>query len=259
MKKSAHYFPMCFLILLSLYAAQALAFVDPPTFAPIAPNSTQPIVVSVRHGICDALGIVPSPGGRPARIEYSNDTIDVYTPGFTNPSGACNIPIGTKQFSVAARPAGTYQVRIWMLDDFAFPVPDTILVSQATLNVTQGAVLLTPVPLMGISGSAVLIALILIGMVCVTGVKRLTLFSIVLLLSPAAFAQSNEKSLLVLLSAAPGAPAPIDLVEPVNFSGGYLGVLSAGFIAENPTRAFYLLPRSAARCSVSMQMWAVKN
>ena len=253
MKKSARYFLKFIFIAFCLYSAQALAFVDPPTFAPLAPNSVQAILVSVRYGICDGIGQIPGPGERPPRIEYFSGVIDIYTPGSTSPSGACNVPIATVSFNVAPRPAGDYQVRIWMLDDLAFPVPATILVSQASLTVIQGAETMTPVSVVGIGGSAILIALILASMMCVVGIKRAAFLSIVLAVSSTGFAQTNEKTLPVLLSAAPGAPAPIDLVEPVNFSGGYLGVLSPGFVAENPTRAFYLLPKLAMRCSVSMQ------
>ena len=259
MKKSAHYFLMCFLILLSLYAAPAFAFVDPPTFAPVAPNSAQPIVVSVRSGNCHGLGF-GIPGGRPLRIEYSESAIDIFSPGLINPSGACNFSIETTQFNVVARPPGNYQVRIWILDELvAPPDPDTVLVSEATLTVTQGVLFLTPVPSISIGGALTLITLLFFVTFYMKGAKSSMLFTVAYLASPAAFAQSNEKALLVLPSAAPGAPAPIDLVEPVNFSGGYLAVLSPGFVAENPTRAFYLLPRRAARSSVSIQRVPVRN
>ncbi len=125
-----------------------------------------------------------------------------------------------------------------MLNDLAFPVPATTLVSQATLTVTQGQALLTPVPTIGISASLILVALVLLVILRINRTKRLTIFSVTLFVSSAGFAQSNEKALLVLLSAAPGALASISLVQPVSFSGGYLGALSPGFVAENPTRAF---------------------
>ena len=187
MKKTTRYFQTLFAILLSLYVAKAFAFVDPPTFAPIAPNSTQPIVVSVRSGVCNGLGF-GIPGGRPLRIEYFPEAINIFSPGVIAFSGACNIPIQITQFNVPPRPAGVYQVRIWIMDDLAPPDLATVLVSEATLTVSQGTGTLTPVPLMGIGSSAVLIMLIFMGIVCVTSDKRLTLFSIFLFINAAAFA-----------------------------------------------------------------------
>ncbi len=243
MKKSDNFFLKFIFMAFCFYSAQALAFVDPPTFAPIAPNSAQSIVASVRSGICHGLGF-EIPGGRPLRIEYSDAAIDIFSPGLVNPSGFCNLPIATNQFNITPRPAGNYQVRIWILNDLAGTTfPNTVLGSQAVLTVSQGTPsLLASVPSIGI-GSAVLLIALIFAIACF-GAKRFTLFSIAIV-SSTGFAQSNEKTLLVLLSSAPGAPAPIALVEPINFSGGYLGVLSAGFVAENPTRAFYLLPRRA--------------
>ncbi|PIV36966.1 MAG: hypothetical protein COS34_00490 [Lysobacterales bacterium CG02_land_8_20_14_3_00_62_12] len=57
--------------LLALAVPNAQAFVDPPTFVPVAPNSAQPITVSVTTGICHGFiggGVAGIP---PIRIERS--------------------------------------------------------------------------------------------------------------------------------------------------------------------------------------------
>ena len=253
MKKTTRYFQTLFAILLSLYVAKAFAFVDPPTFAPIAPNSTQPIVVSVRSGICHGFGVAPGPGIPLERIEFLPGIVDIYAPGIIAFAGACNLDISTHQFNVPAIPAGNYQVRIWLIDIDIF-TNTVLLASSAPLVVAQGPTIQTlAVPTLGVVGCIILVLLVFLITLLNIQLKRAVSFTIFLLCSSSIFAQSNEKVLPVLLSAAPGAPAPIDLVEPVSFSGGYLGVLSAGFVAENPIRACYLLPKPATRCSVSMQ------
>ena len=161
MKKSASYFQRLFAGFLSLYAGLAFAFVDPPTFVPMAPNSAQPIVVSVRSGICHAF-VIPRPSDPPLRVEKSPGIIDIFAPGIINPDGFCNIPILTAPLaSLSAQPAGNYQVRVWIMDVGGFF--GTVLVTSAPLTVTQGPVIqISPVPTLGFTACLILVSAILL-------------------------------------------------------------------------------------------------
>ncbi len=106
-----------FLVALMLLFASSTtqAFVDPPTFNPVAPNSAQAISVLVRTGLCHGF-IVPEPGEPITRIERSPGIVDIYSPGIIQIQPLCNAPIFTNTFQIGALPAGSYQVRIWIID-----------------------------------------------------------------------------------------------------------------------------------------------
>ena len=88
-------------------------------------------------------------------------------------------------------------------------------------------------------------------------VHRRSMFLMAAMLGSAtASAQSEEKSLLVLLSTSPNASWPIELVAPIDFSAGCLGALTAGLIAENPERAYFLLSR---RATGDFSSWLAAN
>jgi len=225
--------------LLALAVPNAQAFVDPPTFVPVAPNSAQPITTLVRLGVCHGF-IAPGPGEPTLRIEQSPGIVDIIAPGLIAFDGFCIWPIATATFAVNALPSGDYQVRIWIIDA-SFNFLQTTLVATSPLTVTQGP-LPQAIPSLG-GGAKILLSLTIFFAAWrfYLARRRALLLVAALLGSATASAQSAEKALLVLLAAGPNAPTPVMLVEPVSFSSGYLGALSSGFTAEDPIRAFYLL------------------
>ncbi|PIV36962.1 MAG: hypothetical protein COS34_00470, partial [Lysobacterales bacterium CG02_land_8_20_14_3_00_62_12] len=231
-------------LLLVLALPTAQAFVDPPTFVPVAPNSAQPITVSVRRGVCHAFiggGVAGIP---PMRIEYSPGIVDVIAPGIIAFDGFCNLPIATNPFAIGALAPGDYLIRIWIID-LSFDFQQTTLVANAPLTVTQGPQT-QAIPTFGTGAKILLVSLILLAAWRFGSARRRVVLLLAALLgSTTASAQSTDKALLVLLAAGPTAPTPQMLVEPVNFSSGYLGVISPGFTAEDPIRAFYLLQQRA--------------
>ncbi len=229
-------------LILSL-ATPAFAFVDPPTFEPAAPNSAQPIRVLVYNGFCHGF-LAPGEGIPPMRIERSPGVVDVIVPGLITFEPFCNGPPTTTFFDIGSLPAGEYEVRIWIID-VVTGFEETTQVASAPLTVTQGPAA-RPIPTIGTLASIVLVlSVFLIAWRMLGGRRRSMLAMVALLGNAAVSAQSNEKILLVLLSASPGAPTPQMMAEPVEYSAGYLGALSSGFTAENPSRAYYLLPRRA--------------
>ncbi len=241
-------------LLVLLMATPAMAFVDPPTFEPAAPNSAQPITVLVRNGLCHGF-LAPGPGIPPMRIERSPGVVDVIAPGLITFEPFCNGPPFTDQFDIGPLPAGDYQVRIWIMD-FTYQFEETTQVASASLTVTQGPAH-SPIPTTGTYGLIALGAAIFLFALPAMASRRRSMFALIALIgSTSASAQSQEQMLMVLLSASPNAPTPQMLVEPVVFSSGYLGELSSGFTAENPERAYYLLVQ---RASGDFQAWIQAN
>lgn len=231
------------LIFVLSLAAPAFAFVDPPTFDPVAPNSAQPIRVLVYNGFCHGF-LAPGEGIPPMRIERSPGIVDVIVPGLITFEPFCNGPPTTTFFDIGALPAGDYEVRIWIID-LVTGFEETTQVASSSLTVTQGPAA-RPIPTIGAFAGMVLG--LVMGFAAWRSIKRRGHFmiaSIALLGSAAVSAQSAEKQVMVLLSASEGAPTPQMMAEPVEYSAGYLGALSPGFTAENPDRAYYLLPRRA--------------
>jgi subtilisin family serine protease len=231
-------------ILCFWFSTSAIAFVDPPTFDPVAPNSAQPITVQVRNGLCHGF-LAPGPGIPPMRIERSPGIVDVIAPGLITFDPFCNGPPVTNTFDIGPLPAGEYEVRIWIID-LVTGFEETTQVASASLTVTQGPVT-RPIPAFGSLAVVVLVLSICLVAWRLLGANRRSILALAALLGSASVsAQSTEKIVLVLLSASPGAPTPQMMAEPVEYSAGYLGQLSPGFTAENPTRAYYLLPRRAS-------------
>lgn len=149
---------IAFLLLALLANGRAFGFVDPPTFNPVAPSSSQPVTVSVRNGFCHGFGI--GPGAPPMRIERSPGIVDVIAPGIIAFDGFCVIPVATDSFAVGALPPGDYQVRIWIID-VTFAYTQTTQVASAPLTVTQGPVA-PPIPMLGTGAFIMMVLLMLL-------------------------------------------------------------------------------------------------
>ncbi len=149
---------IAFLLLALLANGRAFGFVDPPTFNPSAPNSSQPIVVSVRNGVCDYFGV--GVGAPPMRVEYSPGIVDVIAPGVITFEPFCIADVATDTFAIGALAAGNYQVRIWIIDA-TFAYQQTTMVSSAPLTVTQGPVA-QPIPMLGTGAFVMTVLLVLL-------------------------------------------------------------------------------------------------
>ena len=206
-------------LLLALTASSAQAFVDPPTFNPAAPNSNQAVTVLVRTGVCNTF-LAPGIGIPPMRIERSPGVVDVISPGVISFDPLCINPIETDSFAIGVLAPGNYQVRIWIIDASGFfPAPE--LVASSPLTVTQGPIAQS-IPTLGTGAFIMLVLLVVLVALRFLNAHRRSMFLMAALLGSAmASAQSEEKSLLVLLSTSPNAPLPIELVAPIDFGAGY--------------------------------------
>lgn len=147
-------------LVILLASNRAFGFVDPPTFTPATPNSTQPVSVSVRTGACHAF-IVPEPGEPTLRIEYSPGIVDVIAPGIIAFDGFCINPIDTNSFDLGALASGNYLVRIWIINA-TLGFLETTLVATALLTVTQGPVAQS-IPTLGTGAFFMAVFLMLLG------------------------------------------------------------------------------------------------
>ena len=232
-------------LLMGLAATMAQAVVLPPTFSPAAPNSRQSVTALVINGGCHgflAPGL-PGSGIPPRRIEFSPGIVDVIAPGIISEDPLCINPIHTSSFVLGALPSGNYQVRIW-INEVSFGFRDTILVASAPLTVMQGPVAQS-ISTLGTGALIMTIVLVLLVALCFFHAQRRAMVLMLALLGCASASAQTEKKLMVLLSASPNAPNPIELVMPINFSAGYLGALTPGLAAENPTHAVFLLSQRA--------------
>ncbi len=235
-----------FSLAILLASNHAFAIVDPPTFSPATPNSSQPVTALVRNGICHAFLApgLPGSGIPPLRIERSPGVVDIISPGVISFDPFCINPFEIDSFTIGVLDPGNYQVRIWIID-FTVGFLETTLVASSPLTVTQGPVA-QPIPMLGPGAFVMMVLLVLLIALRFLGGHRRSMFVMLAFLgSVTASAQSEQKSLMVLLSTSPNAPLPIQLVAPVEFTAGYLGELSAGLVAENPTHAHFLLSRRA--------------
>lgn len=149
---------ICALMLL-FATSTTQAFVDPPTFNSVAPNSSQPITLSARTGVCHAFIAGGAGGIPPMRIERSPGVVDVIAPGIIAFAGFCNLPITDNSFAMGTLEPGTYQVRLFIIDA-SFNFLETTLVATTSLTVARGPV--QPIPTLGTGGFLMLIFLTIV-------------------------------------------------------------------------------------------------
>ncbi len=178
-------------VLMLLFATSTTqAFVDPPTFSQSAPNSAQPVTVSVRVGVCHTFIYGGAGGIPPLRIERSPGIVDVISPGIIAFDGFCNLPIGEVPFAIGTLAPGDYQVRIWIIDA-SFNFLETTLVASAPLTVAQGPA--QAIPTLGTGAFLMLILLTLAVAIRFLATRGRTLFVMAALLGSATASAQNRR------------------------------------------------------------------
>jgi hypothetical protein len=87
----------------------AHAFIDPPYLTPQHPTAGETVSVSIRSGICDAVGTIP---GYP-QIARQGNTIRIVLWGVSSTDPIlCNFPIGIGTYAVGAYPSGSYTLQV---------------------------------------------------------------------------------------------------------------------------------------------------
>lgn len=142
-------------VLFLIIATTAQATVGPMVFLPAAPNSNNSFNVSVATGPCEVFI-----RGGITETQVTGSVIKITSLGISNSNIVlCFFPISTASFNVGPVPAGTYTVELYLRHS---NLPTLVeLVQTGSVNVTQGEVVLTPVPINSLSGILFLSILII--------------------------------------------------------------------------------------------------
>ncbi len=234
-----------FLILL-LVAFEAGAYVDPPTFSPAAPTSSDVVVMTFRAGYCDAFA---GEEYRPAEVTVNNGFIDVVLDGESVTGVHCIYPpVVEYPYTIGRFAPGNYHVRLFRRT-FSPPFPvGEFPYFVAPLTVSEAPA----VSIAATDGRADLLLASAIAAVAfvVLRANRCSQLSVLFILGATwanqCDAQSSDtKRISILLSSANAAPSPEDIVSH-DYSGGGVPPL-AGLAIENPSgAAFLMLPRAGA-------------
>ena len=96
-------------VVLLAFVPSAHAFIDPPYITPSNPAAGETVSVSVRSGICDAVGTIQ---GYP-QITQQGSAIRILLWGVSSTDPIlCNFPVGIGTYAVGAYAPGSYTVQV---------------------------------------------------------------------------------------------------------------------------------------------------
>ncbi len=221
------------------FTSVSRAYVDAPTINPPIPTVETPITVYVRAGGCHAF---VNDEGEPQVVRKGNH-VDLIAPGIASLTPGHPFCINQDfnyPFSIGTLPAGSYTLRILILDsgypDAPFPFGSVSFDVHAPKSIPS--LLPAGLPLL----AAFLAAAAIVAFRrqhALPGLSGLVAVAAVAAYCPTAFAE--DKTLHVLLSADPLAPTAEEIVEGYDFSAGSDPPL-AGLKAEQAVAAEYLVP-----------------
>lgn len=241
-----------FLLIVFLLAnGTASAFIDPPVLIPANPLAGQTISISIRHGDCDGFHAVP-----PQITRVGNAIRMLLATSHYDDPLFCNSPVSTAIFEVGSFPPGSYVLHVERFYDTA--VPEPVYETLAVLEFEVGSGAPAALPASGLIGSLLLIAGILAAVAFRLVASRLpgSLLLLLAIVSPSiVWAQESSHVIEVLLSSAPGAPTPDEVVDWVDTAPGVNPPIEA-FSAISPSGATFLL---SYRAGAELGAWIEEN
>lgn len=254
-RRAGRTFTSFLLVLVFLMATgTASAFIDPPVLIPSSPVAGELITVSIHHGYCDAFVVPPYP----QITQVGNDIhLLLATLHFDDPLWCQTPPSVTATFPIGSFPPGDYTLHVERFYDSAVPAPvyETLANFEFTVRGQESVAL----PAVGAIGSLLLIVGILAVVACRQSSNRryrnlLLLFA--LLATPTGvLAQESPHVIEVLLSSAPGAPTPREVINWVETSPGISPPIEA-FRTISPSDATFLL---SYRANAELSAWIEEN
>lgn len=204
-------------LLLTAIAGPAQAFFDPPWVTPENPIDGETVSVNIRHGICDS--ILEEPGF--PQVTQNGNAIRIVYYGIHYELGdeLCIFGVGTVVDSIGVYPPGQYTLTVDLVyPDPIFNTPTIHPIGVVPFTVTGAVPAATPVP-----ASGKLTALALFASLLLAVAWRLRWRSGVLLVGalaclPIGARAQNTIGIQILLSDAPGAPTPAQVVSWLNAS-----------------------------------------
>jgi serine protease len=230
-----------------LFASNASAFIGEPYLLPANPVVGETISVNVLSGECDAIGSIP---GWPKVSRSGNAVrIDLWSISVSDPLLCIYWPPAVSSYSIGELPAGAYTLQVdrEFMGDFGGDNLETL----ATLPfVVTGSSEAAPLPSLGETALA-LLALMLCVAAMGTLRRRGTIVSIVLVLvlvlgsafARRAYADAPPPIIELLLTTAPGAPSPDDVIAFLDRPRGSPPL--AALNVENPVAAQFLIAQRA--------------
>jgi len=236
-----------------LFVRDARAFIDPPYISPTSPQNGQPVSVNIRTGVCDALLNVEeiARDGNAVRIRF-------FGVRYFNPE-LCVLPNFTTTESIGVYATGSYTLQVEMRYSDGTGVIQIDTLGIVPFTVQGGPFQAEPAPTNGISALvAMILALIVIAAWRMRD-KRSLFLLIFLVGAPFGLrAQTMPQSpaVEVLLTTAPGAPTPDQLVDYYRRIPRSGEPPLQGLSAGNPQQVQYLMP---VRASGDFLAWLQAN
>ena len=230
----------------------ASAFIDPPVLIPSNPVAGEQIAVSIHYGYCDAF-LTTAP-----QITQNGNAIHMLleTLHFDDPLWCQSPPSVTMIFPVGSFPAGDYTLQVERFYDSAVPAP--VYETLANFDFVVRGQASVALPTSGLIGYLLLIvSLIVAATLGLDARRRCGLFLMfAFVVSPSiVLAQETSHVVEVLLSGAPGAPTPDEVVYWVDTSPGGSPPLEA-FNSVAPTGVTFLL---SYRANAELTAWIEEN
>ncbi len=229
------------------------AFFDAPWITPENPIAGEAVSVNIRGGVCDDIDNVQA-------VTRDGNAIRILFFGVRYfDSELCNIPIGQAAFPIGAYPPGSYTLQV----DLMYGSVGGNLVTD-TLGIvpfTVGGAPAVPAPAPVNAPAALLLMLLAMALLATWKLRArgsMWLLIGVISLSPSVRAQDvpDHPVIQLLLTTAPGAPTPDELVSYYNRSPRDGALPLQALSIGNPQDVQYLLP---VRASGDFLVWLQAN
>jgi subtilase family protein len=239
-----HGFASVLMLLVLLSARSAHAFIDPPYLTPEHPIAGETVSVNIREGICDAIIGLP---GWPQITQDGNAIRILFWAVRNSDPILCNYSIGTGTYAVGSYVAGSYELQVDLryFDDMGEVVEESLGVLP--FAVAGGA---TPPPVSAPTLSKEGLGTLVLGFAGFTlwmlRSRRsgwLIVALIVLPLGSQAQDAPRNRVIELLVTTAPGAPTPEEIVAYYQHPHGRPPL--EGLNVENPLTVQYLIARRA--------------
>lgn len=235
---------------LTVGAAPAFAYVGPPSIAPTSPAAGQSVMLNVPSGGCDEIGTSNSfPNNGIPQVTVSGTTITAlfYTAHADDPE-FCFYDDHVWAQPLGSFAAGNYTIVVNRWSDFFTPPVQPV--GELSMTVLPAAAPVSAPAVGPLAELAISVALASLAGVALRRRRNTMRLTIVLAMAMVGVkegrAQTPVPSIEVMVSSAPGAPSPDDIVN--YFASNQRATTSpplASLAVQNPASASYLMPQRA--------------
>jgi len=239
-------FALTWALVFAFFAQSTQAFWDTPYITPVNPTAGETVSINVHMGVCDTIFYRD---GFPQITQNGNAIrIVVYGQHWEDGNELCGFPTGTGTFPVGTFPPGQYTVTFELFYIDFFTNPQILTLGVVPLTVAGSAQPAVPAPALNVPGLLALIVVIAGLAVWAVRTRRSGIVLIVLVCVPLARAQvaPANRTVEILLTHAPGAPTPAQLVNYYAISPHSGSPPLQAFTITTPQVVQYLIPDRAS-------------